>query len=108
MEYEDEITHTWTAVAVYECNRAYGGPEEGGWYFDCGELETSIPPIIVSPPTEEAIRQAIATQEDYIRGMNLNEGRYEPNSVLCNGYYEVVTFDGCLPKAFPKNRPHYE
>jgi len=23
-------------VAVYICDRAYGGPEEGGWWYDCG------------------------------------------------------------------------
>ena len=27
----------WT-VAVYELNRHYGGPEEGGWHYDSREL----------------------------------------------------------------------
>lgn len=27
----------WT-VAVYEMNRHYGGPEEGGWWYDSREL----------------------------------------------------------------------
>lgn len=26
------------AVAVYMQDRAYGGPEEGGWWYDCGQL----------------------------------------------------------------------
>ena len=25
-------------VAFYAVDRAYGGPEEGGWWFDTGEL----------------------------------------------------------------------
>ena len=25
-------------VAFYEIDRAWGGPEEGGWWYDCGEL----------------------------------------------------------------------
>jgi hypothetical protein len=25
-------------VNIYEVDRAYGGPEEGGWYFDTGEV----------------------------------------------------------------------
>ncbi len=29
-------------IAVYERSRAYGGPEEGGWWYDCGELVTSL------------------------------------------------------------------
>lgn len=28
----------WWAVAVYDVYQAYGGPEEGGWYYDCGDL----------------------------------------------------------------------
>jgi hypothetical protein len=26
------------SVAVYRCDRAFGGPEEGGWYFDAGAV----------------------------------------------------------------------
>jgi hypothetical protein len=25
-------------VNIYETNRAYGGHEEGGWYYDTGDL----------------------------------------------------------------------
>src|SRR5262245_7305236 len=32
----------WWAV-VYEVDRGYGGPEEGGWWYDCGELVVSVP-----------------------------------------------------------------
>jgi hypothetical protein len=28
----------WWAVAVYTSDRSYGGPEEGGWWYSCGEL----------------------------------------------------------------------
>lgn len=28
----------YVTVAVYEMTRAYGGPEEGGWYYDQGTL----------------------------------------------------------------------
>ena len=26
------------SIAVYLIQRVYGGPEEGGWYYDAGEL----------------------------------------------------------------------
>lgn len=29
-------------VNVYRVGRTYGGPEEGGWFVDCGEPVTSI------------------------------------------------------------------
>jgi hypothetical protein len=29
---------TWVTVAVYSVGRGYGGPEEGGWWYDIGSL----------------------------------------------------------------------
>jgi len=29
----------WVSIALYEIERAYGGPEEGGWYYDKGRRE---------------------------------------------------------------------
>ena len=34
----DEEFRKHYAVAVYSVGRQYGGPEEGGWYYDDGEL----------------------------------------------------------------------
>ena len=30
-------------INAYIVHQAYGGPEEGGWYFDCGVREASVP-----------------------------------------------------------------
>ena len=30
-------------VNAYRINRRYGGPEEGGWWYDTGQLLASIP-----------------------------------------------------------------
>lgn len=30
-------------LVVYEVDREFGGPEEGGWYYDTGEVEVSVP-----------------------------------------------------------------
>ena len=36
-------------IALYEIDRAYGGPEEGGWHFDTGELVR----LLALAPTED-------------------------------------------------------
>ena len=28
----------WYSIAAYSISREYGGPEEGGWYYDSGEV----------------------------------------------------------------------
>lgn len=35
---EDCPDAEWWSVAVYTEDRAYGGPEEGGWYYSVGQL----------------------------------------------------------------------
>lgn len=36
VEVQSERPARWFSVAIYEVHRAYGGPEEGGWYYDVG------------------------------------------------------------------------
>jgi hypothetical protein len=38
VERTSERPALWWCVAVYTSNRAYGGPEEGGWWYSCGGL----------------------------------------------------------------------
>jgi hypothetical protein len=89
-------------VAVYLVDRAYGGPEEGGWWYDCGEL-------IRIMRTFKNERGALA----YSRGLNarldrtLNKGRREISSVLSDGQYEAQVRDDFAPKHFPETRPFY-
>jgi len=35
--------HTVKYANAYLTDRLYGGPEEGGWYYDCGEPVMSVP-----------------------------------------------------------------
>ena len=39
--HEAERRADWISVALYERTREYGGPEEGGWYYDAFYLVTS-------------------------------------------------------------------
>ena len=34
---EDEDRDNFYSASIHLVDRAYGGPEEGGWYFDYGE-----------------------------------------------------------------------
>lgn len=90
-------------VAVYMCDRAYGGPEEGGWWYDTGEL---IRVINVFRNEGKAI--------EFCRRMNrllrktLNKTRRDIGSVLSEGQYFAEIHDNCAPKYYPEVTPHYE
>jgi len=44
-------------LSVYLVERAYGGPEEGGWWFDCLTYEGSV--FCASEKAEEAFMQSL-------------------------------------------------
>lgn len=88
-----------TYVNVYAVGREYGGPEEGGWYYDSGELELSL----CAPSEAVADMWAALLHAEYQDHGN----RY---SVL---YYRnpqdyIVDVSDIPGESYPKNRPHYE
>lgn len=85
-------------VNVYLEGRAYGGPEEGGWWYGCGEPVESIQ---VFSDEEEVI-----TKEKLKEKYSNDEG-YRPNSVVYDEEYGIRVEDH-FAKPFPENRPSYE
>lgn len=94
-------------VAPVLHDRAYGGPEEGGWWFDYWQVETLPEVLPVICRTEDEAQAARDTMDELIKTLGLNDGRREISSVLSEGRYEARIFDG-FPQDEPKERPHYE
>jgi len=87
-------------VNVYLEDKGYGGPEEGGWWFDCGELIRCE-----VWPTEEAAKARAAELEG---GEYSNEGRRSRSSVLSEGEYVVGVEAQPGERHWPKTKPRYE
>ena len=92
-------------INVYFITREYGGPEEGGWWYD---LETSADkadlPNHLSPSmtySSKVKRDAEAWVESE------NEGQPPLYSVASRGLY-VVRVEEHRSKVYPASRPHYE
>lgn len=100
-------------VAIFLVNRAYGGPEEGGWWYDYGVLiddalpeaaEYGIPSIYASETAAEAHSEQMQVRLD----LTVNLGRRSIDSVLSTGRYQAMVFPGYPPAHWPETRPHYE
>jgi len=94
------------AVNLYLVDRAYGGREEGGWYYDCGqpELHPLNRVFVFYPDAQDYYYQVCKPAET-----DLNEGRASISSVLSEGEYRfIIGYDGEQPAPFPAQRPHYE
>jgi hypothetical protein len=97
---------------LYETNRAYGGREEGGWWYDTGVSVTDarlyaeiglMPSVHLSRSEAKAAREAMRAASAV-----LNKDRHEIGSVLCDGVYDAEIHEGQLPAYYPETRPRYE
>lgn len=83
-------------VNVYEVDRVYGGPEEGGWYYDAGRLITS------RQVTEESA-------EDMKLSLQIKYPKTgDSSSVIYSGGDYRVWIEDHPGADFPEYTPHYE
>lgn len=101
------------SVAVYLIQRLYGGPEEGGWYYDSGELcidpaLTAFGVTFAEGHEDRARTMALEVQAYLDRDWNVEDHALEISSVLSTARFEPRVHDGWPPLAFPAERPRYE
>lgn len=111
-EFEDEIEEKNTAgfwsVSVFLIDQAYGGPEEGGWYYTCGQESSQADHMLLHRrfATEDEARTYCAELNDKHRA-TWNEGRRSMYSVLSDGEFTAMVHAGYVTH-FPAVRPHFE
>ncbi len=90
-------------VSVFLIDRAYGGPEEGGWWFDTGELVRTIRRF-KSHDKASSFAKRLRNKLDN----TLNKGRRDIGSVLSEGVYTAFVDENTITQFFPLTRPRYE
>lgn len=83
-------------VNVYAVGRSWGGPEEGGWWYDTGEPVASIP---------FETREEAEAERERLRERYPQTGKR--GSVLGGDDYEIGIEDE-FARAYPESRPRYE
>jgi hypothetical protein len=92
-------------VAVLLTDRAFGGHEEGGWYFDYGYR------VSLSEAPQRRFK-TLAKAQGYLSKLEaviarINDGRYPVSSVLSDGIYRAFIFNSKV-KGYPDTIPRYE
>jgi hypothetical protein len=101
-------------VAVYLEDRQYGGPEEGGWWYDAGELVTDAAFYVdnlITPPMAYADPDVAAGVEvalQLLLDAGPNVGRRPTSSMASTGRYVARVEDFPPPLRYPAETPHYE
>ena len=120
-------------VNAYIVTREYGGPEEGGWYYDAGYPVASVPVFVVVDIPDEEIEEVRSGQSPWFQNVDdflfvqakdtdevqdmreelyktLSMGGYGDDrprhSVLSEGELEIY-FDTEFAKPFPEETPYY-
>lgn len=99
-------------IHKHEVSQKYGGPEEGGWWFDTG---TPVPLRDHNPATYKFFNEGDA----FMKARELNAAEksrrmedepYQYTSVLSymGTFYSYSVHESCVPESYPKVRPHYE
>ena len=84
----------YVTLALYYTERAYGGPEEGGWYYDVGTL---------LPETVRAFDACDFPQiADYKDKLRYRYRDRDPRALRVRTYVEKTA-----PRAFPSSKPQW-
>lgn len=92
-------------IGAYDLDRLSGGPEEGGWWFNTGQLIRTI-----SIHRDEDKAQAECRRRNAII-KNLQAGDYRKDiysAAYSGGAISFEVHTNTLPESFPAERPRFE
>jgi hypothetical protein len=95
-DYLEEFSNGYF-VNVYEVDRHYGGPEEGGWWFDAGHVVHSF--HLINRTEAESLIELLRQQFTDTGERYSMAARYDD--------YRVV-LEATPGADYPTERPHYE
>jgi hypothetical protein len=93
-------------VNAYSVTRHYGGPEEGGWWFNEGEPLASVP-VVEESSEEDDITDRVNLEIERLERLfaPLNVGNI---SSVRGGVKIEVREEGHFAVAYPEGPVHYE
>lgn len=86
-------------VSVRIHDQKYGGPEEGGWWYDTWD---TIATLLCQS------KEQLAIQLTSLKNEFSNEGRHKLSSVCSEGLHEILVTKKAPLQHEPEVRPHYE
>lgn len=86
---------------VYEIDRAYGGPEEGGWWYDTGHAIRTLGFV-----SHRKAQRALRLLQKHCECNN--KGLHSPGSMLSEGLWREACIECHPARDYPETRPHYE
>jgi hypothetical protein len=89
-------------IGFYEMDRTFGGPEEGGWWYETGSL-VRLHRVLC----DEAKAHARAARANRLLERVQCHSRPLSSVAYDGGRYRAIVWDGNPPPVFPVTAPHY-
>ena len=106
-EQEDQVRPEWPKyLNVYEIEQIYGGPEEGGWFFNCGSPVESV--RVDNQQELDSTRVRLEARYQMNDKSSWDRGRKRGSSSCAGGYDIQINIEDEFAKAYPQQRPRYE
>lgn len=99
-DYSPVVTNQLMYLVAWEITQSYGGPEEGGWWYDSREPIAVIPCSIAGH-----VRHGLHLIEDAFEDRYSNE---RERTSAAGGADLAVSIQERYPHPEPRERPHYE
>lgn len=93
-------------IAVYQLYRNYGGPEEGGWWYDSGQLERTTKRVFVDIDEASEVCHKMNHWLRFFQRRNKRPNRF--SMAYSGGEYRYEVFENEPVHYWPENRPFYE
>ena len=91
----------------YVTNRARGGPEDGGWWYDTGRFVRCHGTFATREAALAAREAALAAREALSEHLAARrEGRHPPGDTRCTGWPDLLV-ERHPGASFPTDRPQY-
>ena len=84
-------------ISIYSMDREYGGCEEGGWWYDCGDKVREVKKVFTDKM--KAIYYAKRLDDFLYKKFGKNRDGYS--------LYRAKIFYRGTPNYFPSRRPYY-
>jgi hypothetical protein len=99
---------TYFYVHKHVVTLLYGGPEEGGWWYDAGTPTADWQPLKFEDEEKAyaKCRELNASERERAK----RDEDYDYTSVLSyrSNHYGYSVTESSIPQSYPETRPHYE
>ncbi|HEY3475151.1 MAG TPA: hypothetical protein VGK56_11115 [Anaerolineales bacterium] len=89
-------------VAFYEIGRSHGGPEEGGWWYDTGQIVRMLGVYNSENKACEVANRANRLLDKIQRHKTVSSVAYK------GGRYQAEVYMNFAPSFYPSHKPTYE